>query len=121
MVFAFAPIVAFLLGITDIAAVAAHGNVVAKHSGLGMPVLGGTPRRQLGIGALAEMTDRVGPLVRHVHRCFGPDRTMWASNYPMDKPVMSLPATAQILLDVLGSDAQPQKLFHDVAQRTYRL
>lgn len=105
----------------DIAQVAAHDNVVAKHSGLGMPLLGGVPPRQIGIGSLAEITDRSGPLIRHVHDCFGPDRTMWASNYPMDKPVLSLPATAQVLLDVLGSDAQPQQLFHDVAQRTYRL
>ncbi|MCW2867833.1 MAG: hypothetical protein JWR20_2021 [Marmoricola sp.] len=105
----------------DVAAVAAHGNVVAKHSGLGMPVLGGTPRRQLGVDGLAAITDRVAPLVRHVHDCFGPDRTMWASNYPMDKPVLSIPATAQVLLDVLGSDARPELLFHDVATRTYRL
>lgn len=105
----------------DLARVAEHGNVVAKHSGLGMPVLGGTPRRQLAVGSLAEVTDRVAPLVRHLHDCFGADRTMWASNYPMDKPVLSLPATAQVLLDVLGSDAQPGLLFHDVAARTYRL
>lgn len=35
--------------------------------------------------------------------------------------MLSLPATAQVLLDVLGSDAQPELLFHDVAARTYRL
>lgn len=105
----------------DVARVAEHRNVVAKHSGLGMPVLGGTPRRQLGVDRLAEVTDRVGPLVRHLHDCFGPDRTMWASNYPMDKPVLSVPATARVLLDVLGADADPQRLFHDVATRTYRL
>ena len=105
----------------DVARLADHPHVVAKHSGLGMPVLGGTPRRQLGASSLGEVVDRVGPLVRHLHDCFGPDRTMWASNYPMDKPVLSLPATAQVLLDVLGSDAQPQRLFHDVAARTYRL
>lgn len=105
----------------DLAPVAAHRDVVAKHSGLGMPVLGGVPRRQLDVGRLAEVVDRAGPLVRHVHDCFGPERTMWASNYPMDKPVLSVPATAQVLLDILGSDAHPQLLFRDVATRTYRL
>lgn len=105
----------------DVAHVAEHPNVVAKHSGLGMPVLGGAPHRQLGVDRLPEAIDRVGPLVRHLHDCFGPDRTMWASNYPMDKPVLSVPATAQVLLDVLGDDAEPQRLFHDVATRTYRL
>jgi L-fuconolactonase len=105
----------------DIAEVAAHRNVVAKHSGLGMPVLGGNPRRQVTESSLAQITDRAAPLVRHLHDCFGSERTMWASNYPMDRPVMSIPATAKVLLDVLGSDAEPQLLFHDVAQRTYRL
>jgi predicted TIM-barrel fold metal-dependent hydrolase len=105
----------------DLARVAAHPNVVAKHSGLGMPVLGGVPRRQLGVGSLSEVTERVAPLVRHLHDCFGPDRTMWASNYPVDKPVLSLPATAKVLLDVLGADARPDQLFSGVASRTYRL
>jgi predicted TIM-barrel fold metal-dependent hydrolase len=86
-----------------------------------MPLLGGVPRRQLDVDALAEVTDRVAPLIRHLHDCFGPDRTMWASNYPMDKPVLSLPATAQVVLDVLGADARPDQLFSDVATRTYRL
>ena len=105
----------------DLARVAEHPTVVAKHSGLGMPLLGGVPRRQLDVGSLSEVTDRVAPLVRHLHDCFGPDRTMWASNYPMDKPVLSLPATAQVVLDVLGADARPDQLFSDVATRTYRL
>jgi predicted TIM-barrel fold metal-dependent hydrolase len=105
----------------DLARVADHRNVVAKHSGLGMPLLGGSPRRQLDVGSLSEVTDRVGPLVRHLHDCLGPDRTMWASNYPMDKPVLSLPATAQVVLDVLGADARPDQLFSGVATRTYRL
>ncbi|MUL62977.1 amidohydrolase [Mycobacterium sp. CBMA 234] len=92
----------------DIAALAALPNVVAKHSGLGMSLLGGRPED----GA---------PLVRHLHEVFGPDRTMWASNYPIDKPGHRIPASARLILDVLGSDADPQKLFHDVAQRTYRI
>jgi len=92
----------------DIAALGALPNVVAKHSGLGMPLLGGWPED----GA---------PLVRHVHEVFGPDRTMWASNYPIDKPGHGLTASARLILDVLGSDADPQKLFHDVAHRTYRI
>lgn len=105
----------------DLAALAEHPNVVAKHSGLGMPVLGGTPRRPFDTASLAEHTDRAAPLVRHLHDCFGVDRTMWASNYPMDKPVLSIPATAQVLLDVLGHDAEPQRLFHDNAANTYRI
>lgn len=105
----------------EVARLAQYPHVVAKHSGLGMPVLGGTPRRPLDVGSLAGFTERAAPLVRHLHDCFGPERTMWASNYPMDKPVLSVAATAQVVLDVLGSDAEPGPLFHDVAARTYRV
>ena len=96
----------------DIAAVAALPNVVAKHSGLGMPVLGGQP---------GQFADLAAPLITHLEQSFGADRTMWASNFPMDKPLHSITASAQILLDVLGSGAVPQKLFHDNAARVYRI
>lgn len=105
----------------QVARLAEHPNVVAKHSGLGMPILGGTPTRPIGVDALGEFADRAAPLVRHLHECFGPERTMWASNYPIDKPGLTVPATVQVVLDVLGSDAAPRQLFHDVAARTYRI
>lgn len=106
---------------TELAELAEHPNVVAKHSGLGMPSLGHVPPRPLTTGGLGAFIDRVAPLVQHVHTSFGSDRTMWASNYPIDKPGLTLPATARILLDSLGSSGDPQKLFHDVAHRIYRL
>lgn len=105
----------------DVAALAKHSNVVAKHSGLGMPLLGGEPRRPIDRYANGELTSRAAPLIEHVHAVFGPERTMWASNYPIDKPVHSIPASVQIILDVLGEAAVPQLLLHDVAQRTYRM
>ncbi|WP_235831522.1 amidohydrolase family protein [Gordonia zhaorongruii] len=92
----------------DIAALAEFGNVVAKHSGLGMPMLGGHPDD----GAL---------LIRHLHDVFGSERTMWASNFPIDKPGHRIPDSARLVLDVLGSDADPANLFRDVARRTYRI
>jgi predicted TIM-barrel fold metal-dependent hydrolase len=100
----------------DIAAVAALPNVVAKHSGLGMPVLGWT-----GEQTTARFRDAVAPLVTRTQELFGPDRTMWASNYPMDKPTVSLPGTVDALLDVLGPDADPHRLLRDTARRVYRL
>jgi L-fuconolactonase len=105
----------------DVAALAALPNVVAKHSGLGMPLLGGNPSRQVDAAHLAQVSDRAAPLIRHLHEAFGAERTMWASNFPIDKPVHTIAASARVLLDVLGADAEPQKLFHDVAQRTYRI
>jgi predicted TIM-barrel fold metal-dependent hydrolase len=46
---------------------------------------------------------------------------MWASNFPMDKPTVSLPGTIDALLQILGSDADPQRLLRDNACRVYRL
>ncbi|MFL6060256.1 MAG: amidohydrolase family protein [Marmoricola sp.] len=100
----------------DIAQVAACPNVVAKHSGLGMPVLGWT-----GPVSTAEFRDTVAPLVTRTQALFGPDRTMWASNFPMDKPTVPLTATIEALVEILGADADPQRLLSANARRVYRL
>lgn len=105
----------------DVAALAELPNVVAKHSGLGMPVLGHDPARPVDVTSLDQLVDRAAPLVRHLHECFGPDRTMWASNYPMEKSCLTIPAGVRLLTDVLGSDADLPNLLRDVARRTYRI
>ncbi len=105
----------------DVAALAELPNVVAKHSGLGMPLLGADRSRPVVAAAVSEMTDGVAPLIRHVHDAFGADRTMWASNFPIDKAELTLPATLRLVTDVLGSDADLTKLVRDVARRVYRI
>jgi L-fuconolactonase len=100
----------------DIAAVAALPNVVAKHSGLGMPVLGWA-----GPQTSARFRDAIAPLVTRTQQVFGADRTLWASNYPMDKPIVSLPGTIEALLEILGPDVDPHRLLGDNARRVYRL
>jgi predicted TIM-barrel fold metal-dependent hydrolase len=105
----------------DLAAVAALPNVVAKHSGIGMPVLGVDPGDQFGDRDLARVSERCAPLIQGLHDAFGPQRTMWASNYPMDKPVHSIALSARMLIEVLGSAADPQMLFRDLAVRTYKI
>ena len=100
----------------DIAAVADLPNVVAKHSGLGMPILGGSlaqPR--------AALTDAFGPLVTHTQDLFGPDRTLWASNFPMDKPTMQLADSVAILQELLTDQLDPGKMFRDNAARVYSI
>jgi predicted TIM-barrel fold metal-dependent hydrolase len=105
----------------DVAALGALPNVVAKHSGLGMPLLGSNRSRPLAADAVSEFTDQVAPLIRHTQDVFGADRTMWASNFPIDKAELTLPATLRIVTDVLGSDADLNKLVRDVARRVYRI
>ncbi|QWC85994.1 amidohydrolase family protein [Nocardioidaceae bacterium] len=109
-----------------VAALGARPNVVAKQSGLGMGALGSPTGevarpRTVGSAAYDALLEAAAPLVRHTHDVFGSDRTMWASNFPVDKPRMTLPATVRIVLDALGADADPQALLHDVAVRVYRL
>ncbi|MCE5292772.1 MAG: amidohydrolase family protein [Nocardiaceae bacterium] len=105
----------------DVAALASLPNVVAKHSGLGMPMLGGDPGRLFGDRDLARVSERCAPLIQGLQDAFGPQRTMWASNYPMDKPVHSMALSARMLIEVLGTSADPQMLFRDVAVRTYKI
>jgi L-fuconolactonase len=105
----------------DVSALAALPNVVAKHSGLGMPVVGGEVRTPRTSPLDARFVDTVAPLIRHLHDSFGADRTMWASNFPMDKPGIGIPASIALLIDVLGEDADLDLLLRDVARRTYRI
>lgn len=100
----------------DIAAVAELPNVVAKHSGLGMPVLGWSETP----GA-SQYRDTIAPLVTHTQELFGAERTLWASNYPMDKPTVSMPRTVDALLEILGPQADPGLLLAENARRIYRI
>ncbi|WP_183093735.1 amidohydrolase family protein [Nocardioides stalactiti] len=103
----------------DIAKLADHHNVIAKHSGLAFPVLG------YSVGRIdrARLAERVAPLVDHTTRVFGEDRLMFGSNYPMDKPVADYGTIVGALTDLLapGGPDLLRKVFHDNAQRAYRL
>jgi predicted TIM-barrel fold metal-dependent hydrolase len=105
----------------DIAAVAAYPNVVAKHSGLAMPILGWPTPASGSTLPREQLRDGIAPLVTHVATVFGPDRTLWASNFPMDKPNATLPTTAELLVEILGADADQEKLFRANAARVYRI
>lgn len=99
----------------DLAALAAQPNVVAKHSGMGMPVLGlhPVPRTQL--------RDAIAPLVNHVEDMFGPQRTFWSSNFPIDKPNLMLADSVWVLRDVLAERIDEDAMFWANAARIYRL
>ena len=99
----------------DVSALAQLPNVVAKHSGIGMPVLGAGPLPR------EHLRDLAAPLITHLQREFGPDRTLWSSNYPMDKPNVALPQTISILREVLGDDFDEARILRDNANRTYRI
>ncbi|MEZ0578153.1 amidohydrolase [Nocardioides sp. MH1] len=103
----------------SLAALAAHSNVVAKHSGLAFPMLGWSGP---GVGR-EEIAEKVAPLVQHTTEVFGPDRLLFGSNYPMDKAIAPYPVIVGALADLLapyGPDLL-RKVFRDTAMAVYRL
>ncbi|MEU1985489.1 amidohydrolase family protein [Nocardia sp. NPDC019395] len=109
----------------DIADLAENPKVVAKVSGLMMPVLGHPVPRPGASTPVPELTDRIGPLLRHAADVFGADRLIWGSNFPVDRPITSITGSAEavssVLAEHLGDTAPLEKVFRTNAQRVYRL
>jgi predicted TIM-barrel fold metal-dependent hydrolase len=89
---------------------AACPNVALKISGLG----------QLG---QAWSTDANVPVIRDAIAVFGPERCMFASNFPVDSLVASYETLLAGFMTAIADrpDAQRRQLLHDNAQRIYRL
>ncbi len=107
----------------DLAALAGHAHVHAKISGLTMPVLGFGFHEQATQPSRHELVDKLGPLVETALELFGPQRCMFASNFPMDK--VSAPWTNFYeTFDELTrtrEESERRALFHDNAMRFYGL
>ncbi|RJO72319.1 hypothetical protein D5S18_24545 [Nocardia panacis] len=115
----------FLRWRDDLAALAAHPNVVAKVSGLAMPILGHPiPPRAIPT-PVGTLLDRVAPMVHHAMDVFGTNRLLWGSNFPIDKPVTSiansLRTIATALTDHGANPTDLRHVFHDTAHHTYRI
>ncbi len=96
----------------DMAALARRDRVVCKVS---------------GIVARADKKhwkpDDLAPIVDHCLEVFGPDRVMFASDWPVCTQVASLRAWVEALQEVVAGRSleERQKLFHDNAVRFYGL
>ncbi|WP_026917563.1 amidohydrolase family protein [Gordonia shandongensis] len=103
--------------------IAQNPNVVVKVSGLGLGVLGYGRETAGNIGSRRVLADMIGPLVLHVVDHFGPDRVMFGSDSPVDKPNAPIGMVAGALLDVLGDRGEHvvTQLFAETARRVYRL
>ena len=107
----------------DLAECARCPNVVIK--------LGGILMRRNGFGfeererpaTSDEVVATTGRWYRHAIDCFGPDRCMFESNFPVDRVSVSYPvlwnAFKKLVAD--ASPAEKAALFHDTATRVYRL
>lgn len=109
-------------------AVAANPNVHCKLSGLLMPICGFGYHERRAAGdapSRAEIIDDLAPHILHAIEVFGPERCMFASNFPMDKVSISY----EQLFDVFGEIAasaglsadREAALFADNAAAFYRL
>ncbi|MFI6997963.1 amidohydrolase family protein [Nocardia sp. NPDC050175] len=115
----------FLRWRDDLSALAEHPNVVAKVSGLMMPVLGHPVPPRGTATPVPVLVDRIHPLIDHALDVFGADRLIWGSNFPVDKPITtiagSIEAVATSVTGHGGGQAELAHIFRDTARRVYRI
>jgi predicted TIM-barrel fold metal-dependent hydrolase len=85
-------------------------NVSVKVSGLGMSEPNWT-------------ADSIRPLVLETIDIFGTDRSMFASNFPVDRAFSSFDVLYDAFKSITAgfSDSERRALFHDNAERIYRI
>ena len=108
---------------SGIAAAASCPNVVVKLGGIGMPRVGfDWHLRETPIGS-EELADDMAPLINYCIEQFGPNRSMFESNFPVDKVSYSYNVmyNAFKLLSKGYSASERAAMFHDTAARVYRI
>jgi predicted TIM-barrel fold metal-dependent hydrolase len=108
---------------TAIRALADCPNVVVKLGGLVMPLNGfGFHKREQPIGSI-ELAEATRDWYLHTIECFGVERCMFESNFPVDKVSVSYRVLWNSFkrLTATFSAAERTALFHDTAVRVYRL
>ncbi|HKE74539.1 MAG TPA: amidohydrolase family protein [Acidimicrobiales bacterium] len=107
----------------DIAAIAACENVVAKLGGLAMPDNGFGWHRAARPPTSDEFVAAQRRWYEHTIECFGPDRCLFESNFPVDRLSLSY----RVLLNGVKkmaagcSPAERDAIFQGTATRVYRL
>ena len=107
----------------DIADIAGCPNVVAKLGGLAMPDNGfGWNRRQRPASS-DELVEAQKRYYLHTIECFGPDRCMFESNFPVDKLSISYAVLWNGLKKIAAGFSEDEKhsMFYGTAERVYRL
>ncbi len=107
----------------DVAAIAAEPNTVAKLGGLAMPDNGFGFHEADRPPSSAELVEVQRRWYEHAIECFGPDRCMFESNFPVDR--LSLPYSvywnAMQLLAAPFDEAEQVEMFAGTARRVYGL
>jgi len=107
----------------DIAAIARCDNVVAKLGGLAMPDNGFGWHVADRPPTSDEFVAAQGRYYRHTIECFGPDRCMFESNFPVDRMSISYPVLWNGLKKIAAdySATERDALFAGTATRVYGL
>ncbi len=107
----------------DVAAIAECPNVYAKIGGLAMPDNGfGWNTRDMPPSS-DEFVDAQARYYSHMIDCFGPERCMFESNFPVDRLSISYEVLWNGLKKIAAdySEAEKDMLFTGTARRIYRL
>ena len=107
----------------DVAAIADCPNVVAKLGGLAMPDNGFGWHLAERPPTSDEVVAAQGRYHRHALECFGPDRCMFESNFPVDRWSLSYAVLYNALKKMAAHlpDDEQDALFSGTARRVYRL
>ena len=107
----------------DVAEIAKCGNVVAKLGGLAMPPNGFGWDERASPARSDEIVAAHREYYLHMIDCFGPDRCMLESNFPVDKMSMSYAVywNAAKKLTADFSEDEKTKMFSGTASRIYKL
>ncbi|MGQ9426069.1 amidohydrolase family protein [Gilvimarinus sp. F26214L] len=107
----------------DIAAIARCENVVAKLGGLAMPDNGFGWNLRDRPPTSDEFVEAQKRYYLHTIDCFGPERCMFESNFPVDKWSLSYHVVWNGFKKMVADFSADEKsqLFHDTASRVYRL
>jgi L-fuconolactonase len=107
----------------DVAELAHCPNVFAKLGGLVMPINGFDFHKRPTPPGSDEIVAATGRYYRHAIECFGVNRCMFESNFPVDKRSCSYPVLWNAFKKLVSDASADEKrqLFHDTACRVYRI
>ena len=108
---------------SGIAAVAECPNVTIKLGGLGMPRTGFDWHARDTPASSEELAESMAPLMNYCIEQFGPERSMFESNFPVDKVSYSYNVMYNAFkrLSQGYSASERAAMFHDTAARVYRI
>jgi L-fuconolactonase len=107
----------------DVAKIADSPNVVAKLGGLAMPDNGWGWHDRPKPPTSDEFVDQQGDWYSHMLACFGPERCMFESNFPVDRASISYGVLWNGLKKIAAdyTPADRARLFSGTARAVYRL